>query len=80
MPDVPATLKDEVRDLIAKGWKPPETVLGQYRHLLRPFVEAKGHKLYGDTLDEYDRANIIALIAVFDHFGIPLPEAEADAA
>jgi hypothetical protein len=78
VPNVPETLKDEVRDLIANGWTPPDRVLGEYRYLLRPFAEAKGYKLYGDTLDDWDRKNLIALLAVFDHFGIPLPQAPAN--
>jgi hypothetical protein len=75
MPDtVPATLKDEVRDLIALGWTPPARVLGPYLHLLRPFNEAKGWLPPTGNLDEHDVTNLAALIAVFEHFGIPLPE------
>jgi hypothetical protein len=76
MPDVPATLKDELRDLIAKGWTPPESVLKPYSHLLRAFYDAKGwNALALQKLDDTDRQNLAALIAVFDTFGIDLPPA-----
>jgi hypothetical protein len=73
MADVPESLKDEVRDLIAKGWTPPAEVLRDYVHLLRPFNQAKGWSGKLDKLDDCDVGNLKALIAVFDHFGIPLP-------
>ena len=65
---------DEIRDLIAKGWTPPVEAVEPYRHLLRPYYDARGWKsLPGNVLDKDDCATIAALIATFDHFGLEIP-------
>jgi hypothetical protein len=67
---------DEIRDLIARGWTPPASACEPYRHLLRPFYDARGWKsLPGAKLDRDDCDTIAALIATFDHFGIEVPAA-----
>jgi hypothetical protein len=72
---------DEIRDLIAKGWTPPPEAVEPYRHLLRPFYDARGWKtLPGAQLDSDDCKTIGALIATFEHFGLEIPEAPKDAA
>jgi hypothetical protein len=75
-----AIAHDEVRDLIAKGWTPPAAVASRYRHILRPFYQAKGYHNAAEakTLDSIDVETIGALIAVFEHFGIAVPEPVAD--
>jgi hypothetical protein len=83
LPAIPAELSpDEIRDLVAKGWVPPLAALEPLHYLIRPFNVAKGYS--GRTpLDDTDAKNIVALLAVFDHFGIPVPDApepEAQAA
>lgn len=76
MATAPETTNDELRDLIAKGWTPPAEVLEPYRHLLRPFYDARGWRsLPSSKLDKSDIENIAALIAVFEHFGIAIPAA-----
>lgn len=77
---VPAPLKDEVRDLIANGWTPPTKVLEPYRHILKAYYAARGWGcLPGENLDRNDCDALIGLLAMFDHFGLPIPEAPRDA-
>lgn len=72
---------EDVRSLIVKGWIPPPAQLEPYRHLLRPFYDAKGWSASGKgKLDESDVSNLVALVAVFDHFGIAIPSEAPPAA
>lgn len=80
MATAPDITRDETRDLIAKGWVPPPEALEPYRHLLRPFYDGQGNRDWGKgKLDSLDTKAIAGIIAVFDHFGIAIPETPADA-
>lgn len=68
-----ATQPNEIRDLIAQGWTPPAEALEPFRHLLEPFNKARGW-ITTDKLDEHDVKNLGALLAVFEAFGIEIPQ------